>query len=143
MDCHSQHLGLEVSVHVSYAPEQDFSELYRQALTNYFISQLKYFIDDTFAQYYYQSRHIASPRPSPPASPYPEVVLEIPSDSESSRRPSQFSTSLSTSSFSGRRRASHCGELSSASLLGVPTSRQRGDSLPGASLSSPSLPSIS
>ena len=48
-------------------------------LWNYFFS------DDTFAQFYYQSRHIASPRPSPPASPArvtrgqdqqpPEVVL--------------------------------------------------------------------
>ena len=75
-------------------------------------------------------------------------VVEIPSDSDSSRRPSQapsdysqFSVSItpsptpSNSSFSrsrSRRRASHSGELAAeVSLLGVPSSRQRGDSLPG------------
>ena len=103
-------VSLGVSVHVSCAPEEDFS--------------------DTFAQYYYHSRHIASPRPTPPHSPYPEVVLEVPSDSDSSRRTSQFSSSA-MSGLSGRRRASHCGELASLTLLGVPTFRQRGDSLPG------------
>lgn len=122
------------NVSVSYAPDDD--------------------LNDTFAQFYYHSRHIASPRPSPPASPShvangqqpPEVVLEIPSDSDSSRRPSQapsdysqFSVSITPSptpsnqSFSrSRRRASHSGELATeVSLLGVPSSRQRGDSLPG------------
>lgn len=124
-------------VSVSYAPEDDFN--------------------DTFARFYYQSRHMASPRPSPPssrpetavASLPPEVVLEIPSDSDSSRRPSQAPSDFSCVSVSvtpspssppltglsappGRRsrRASHSGELAGA-WLGVPSTRQRGDSLPG------------
>ena len=96
--------------------------------------------DDQFAQYLYQSHHIATPRSSPPAIDPPELVLEVPSDSDSSRRPShtscapseysQFSISPSPSSFMSpsptsafshpkqlslpsyrRRRASH-GELS-------------------------------
>ena len=50
-----------------------------------FLSYRLFFVDDTFAQYYYQSRHMASPRPSPPSlraeaepcssSQPPEVVL--------------------------------------------------------------------
>ena len=67
---------------------------------------------------------------------------EIPSDSDSSRRPSQApsdvspcSPSPSISSFNYRRRPSHHGEIAAAvSLLGVPSSRSRGDSLPGDSV---------
>ena len=89
------------------------------------------------------------------------LCAEIPSDSDSSRRPSAASQAPSDYSVSGagsydgagsavspgselsfraglgggggsRRRASHSGELAAAvTLLGVPSSRQRGDSLPG------------
>ena len=91
------------------------------------------------------------------------LCAEIPSDSDSSRRPSAASQAPSdysvpgagTGSYDGagaavspgselsfraglgggggsRRRASHSGELAAAvTLLGVPSSRQRGDSLPG------------
>ena len=47
--------------------------------------------DDPFAQYLYQSHHIATPRSSPPLIDPPELVLEVPSDSDSSRRPSHAS----------------------------------------------------
>lgn len=89
--------------------------------------------DDQFAEYLYQSRHIATPRSSPPPPNTPHLVFEVPSDTESSRRPSQYSQlsiSPSPSSFISpspscgfsqglslpkerRRRASH-GELSSS-----------------------------
>lgn len=99
--------------------------------------------DDQFAQYLYQSHHIATPRSSPPNDP-PELVLEVPSDSDSSRRqshvsctPSDYSqftmspspsciisSSPSTCRFSqpreelsvphGRRRRASHGELSSS-----------------------------
>ena len=91
------------------------------------------------------------------------LCAEIPSDSDSSRRPSAASQAPSDYSVPGagagsydgagaavspgselsfraglgggggsRRRASHSGELAAAvTLLGVPSSRQRGDSLPG------------
>ena len=121
--------------------------------------------DDQFAQYLYQSHHIANPYQ--PAIEPPELVLEVPSDSDSSRRPSQapseysqFTMSPSPScnispAHSNRslyqadelfvaarkgRRASH-GELASMSqspssgfspsLLGIPSTRLRGASLPG------------
>ena len=93
----------------------------------------------------------------------PMLCAEIPSDSDSSRRPSAASQAPSDYSVPGagagsydgagaavspgselsfraglgggggsRRRASHSGELAAAvTLLGVPSSRQRGDSLPG------------
>ena len=90
--------------------------------------------EDQFAEYLYQSHHIATPRSSPPLIHAPQLVFEVPSDSDSSRRPSEFSQftiSPSPSSFISRspsssfshglsppkdrrRRASH-GELCSSS----------------------------
>ena len=107
-----------------------------------------------------QSHHMMAPMQIPTIVPAPEVVLEIPSDSDSSRRPSHcsifqsdcspdISTSPSLWKFKQSslkldipqhsrltRRASHGGESSSpndqflGSLLDVPRPRERIYSLP-------------
>ena len=113
--------------------------------------------DDKLNQNVYKSQRSAH---IPIIVPAPEVVLEIPSDSDSSRRPSHcsltpseyspfVSASPSMTKFKQSsltldipqqsrvtRRASHCGELLSpnqqflGSLLNVPNHKERKSSLP-------------
>ena len=113
-----------------------------------------------FDQHVYQVHHIMAPMQIPTIVPAPEVILEIPSDSDSSRRPSHCSITQSDCSPSISsspsllnfkqsslqldipqhtrltRRASHGGEQLSpyqpflGSLLDVPKPRERIHSLP-------------
>ena len=64
------------NVSVSYAPEDDFSEF--TSLVSLSPLSLLSCSDDTFAQFYYQSRHMASPRPSPPSSRHVTQVASLP-----------------------------------------------------------------